>query len=94
MGKVKGSTSSKWIPLEIIVFPNPSPGIINIKFENRKNKALPLVIFDQTGQKVMQIREITSDFYQFDSGNLADGLYYIQLIKENQIIAIERIVLK
>ncbi len=80
--------------IHMIVFPNPSPGIINIKFENRKNKALQLVIFDQTGQKVMQIREITSDFYQFDSGNLADGLYYIQLIKENQIIAIERIVLK
>jgi len=78
----------------MIVFPNPSAGVINLKFENRESKALRLVIFDQTGKEIKQTGEITGDFYQINSSNLAGGLYYIQLIRQNQIIAIERIIIK
>ncbi len=80
--------------IKLTVFPNPAQDLINVKFDNIESNALQLIIIDQSGKKVMQISEITSDFCQFNSNNLADGTYYIQLIRNNQIVAFEKLIVE
>lgn len=61
------------------ISPNPSNGIVGIKFDNYRGGKLRMEVFSAVGQKMMQqeIQPVGSAYYQV--GTLPKGMYWIKL---------------
>jgi len=67
------------IPENIIIYPNPSTGIIKLKNISEYGSNIEMRIFNQAGQKVKEFNTLTlinSDF--LDLSDLKKGLYFIE----------------
>lgn len=64
---------------EFFISPNPSNGIVGIKFDNYRGGKLRMEVFSAVGQKMMQqeIQPVGSAYYQV--GTLQKGMYWIKL---------------
>ncbi len=72
--QLKSSTSPKFI-----IYPNPSNGIVGIKFDNNQGGKMVLQIFNSHGQKVMQKEiEVAGSSYQ-QVATLQSGNYWVRL---------------
>ncbi len=68
---------------DLIVYPNPASGIVNVVFENKKNQAVSIKVYDLMG-KVMLSREAQmlssgNQQVQLDVDNFSDGLYFVEV---------------
>ena len=74
--------------LELQVFPNPCPGLLNIEYVLQKPGVAEISIYDVTGarKESMQHEVQPSGWYQekLDIRNLASGLYFIQLKQKDK----------
>lgn len=64
---------------EFFISPNPSNGIVGIKFDNYRGGKFRMEVFSAVGQKMMQqeIQPVGSAYYQL--GTLPKGMYWIKL---------------
>ena len=63
----------------IRIYPNPTKGIINIKFDNPiENIVNEISIFNFSGSEVFKSNTSSRDF-QIDISQMANGIYYIRL---------------
>ncbi len=71
----------------ILIYPNPTKDIINIRFETRSNDQVTIAIFDIQGRKVFSTN-YTSSQNIFDEsiaiGKLADGIYLLKAVQGNR----------
>jgi len=74
----------------IITYPNPCSSESIIEFDNLLDHAT-LTVFNAFGQQVKQLNDIKGQRIIFNSSNLPDGLYFIQLIENNTLIATDKI---
>lgn len=65
---------------EILVFPNPSKGIITIETENRSQGQL--TIYNGSGQRIFEAM-VNKPTYQIDLQNQPDGIYFLSIIYSN-----------
>jgi hypothetical protein len=66
---------------EVKVYPNPTPGIFNLKLNLLKKGKVKTLLFDATG-KLVQTSEfsyITFSIMAYNIQNLSNGVYYLQL---------------
>jgi hypothetical protein len=62
------------------IYPNPSNGIVNIKFDKIENKDAKIEIFNQLGQMVYSQNVITSKLdHLVVAENFANGIYFIKI---------------
>lgn len=76
---IEGTVSLNTIDLEnnnekLLLFPNPTKGILNIKTSQKTEQ---INIFDATGK---QVRSIQNTENKIDVSNLANGVYYIEIL--------------
>ena len=64
------------------VFPNPSSGIVGIKFDNIESGTMVLQVFDSRGQKVMQKNILVSGSSYQQVGSLQSGVYWLRVSDE------------
>ena len=64
----------------IIVYPNPTNGILNINSNN--NIIKNIIIYDLLGKVVL---EKSNNFEQLNISNLTNGLYLLKITRENEI---------
>ncbi len=83
------------INTENILYPNPANDFIKIKYQlPEKAKKAEMKVFDSTG-KLQELFEITSTFdCIYLSKSYSNGLYYFQLIVDNQVIKTEKIIVQ
>ncbi len=62
----------------ISIWPNPVNDVLNIKFPNLKS-AVDIGIFDASGKKVIEHRNIFAETKSIKCSNLASGFYYITI---------------
>ncbi len=75
----------------IIVYPNPSEGKINVTFENSSNAIHDVSINDMIGRTIKQWKGITTNSLQID--NLAPGMYSLRVVdRESGDQTIEKII--
>lgn len=74
------------------IYPNPSSSDITFQTNFRLNNAT-LVLTDYFGRTVAKINNISDYSFILHRTNLDNGLYYVQLIEDNRVIAIKKIVL-
>ncbi|MCX6350669.1 MAG: T9SS type A sorting domain-containing protein [Bacteroidetes bacterium] len=70
---------------ELMIYPNPSTGIINIAYLNSQHHFIE--IYSSTGQQIL----ITSDAKAIDISNFAKGIYLI-IVKEERRLLVAKIV--
>jgi hypothetical protein len=71
---------------EINIFPNPTTGILNIKWENQSYGSAAIVLADVTGREVYKSAiniNATSGQTQLDLKDLKNGLYLITIKSDN-----------
>ncbi|MBK9464338.1 MAG: T9SS type A sorting domain-containing protein [Chitinophagaceae bacterium] len=88
------SLKSSTVPT-FIISPNPSNGIVGIKFDNYGGGKMRLEIYNTQGQKVMQ-REIVvaGNFYQ-QVATLQSGVYWIRLTDvTSQLTSVNQLLIK
>lgn len=64
------------------IFPNPSSGIVGIKFDNIESGTMVLQVFDSRGQKVMQKNILVSGSSYQQVGSLQSGVYWLRVSDE------------
>ncbi|PIQ14396.1 MAG: hypothetical protein COW67_14075 [Flavobacteriales bacterium CG18_big_fil_WC_8_21_14_2_50_32_9] len=80
--------------IKLFIAPNPFDNYTVVKFENTKREKLKLQILNPLGQSVLQINNITDNKVQIEKNGLPSGLYFVQLIKNNQVIGLDKIIIK
>lgn len=74
----KISLKNSSIP-KFIISPNPSDGIVGIKFDNNEGGKMMLEIFNVQGQKVMQKEIVVSGTSYHQVAALQGGVYWLRL---------------
>lgn len=82
---------------KILIYPNPTTGILNIKSEGLNNPNLKIQILNSIGQIVMEETSIQhlalgETGSQLNIQHLPEGLYLVRVISENKIIATQKII--
>ena len=75
-------------------FANPVTDYTRIKFENKVNESFDVNIYTIKGKLVNTYYAITNNEIMFERNSLENGLYIIQLLKENKIVGKEMMILK
>jgi hypothetical protein len=75
------------------LYPNPAHSEITLESENTLNGAV-LTVLNSNGQQVRQISNIAVQKFSFNRDGLPDGLYFLRLTENSQIIFSSKIVLK
>jgi hypothetical protein len=90
----------KWIPLpeempKITVFPNPSTGIFEIRFEEKTNTLSSVEVYNLEGRLLFEENALTKNM-NIDLSNLNSGIYILKVqtfLNESEVYYTERIVI-
>jgi CubicO group peptidase (beta-lactamase class C family) len=74
------------------IFPNPTSSQTTFQTDILLTNAT-LVVTDCYGHTVAQIKNISGRSFVLQRENLASGLYFVQLIHDNQLIAIKKLII-
>jgi len=87
-GTIKNSLVINGIALSktsngISVYPNPAIDAVNLKIAGQGNNAV-VSVFDITGKEILKSQLVGQEgLYQLNTGNLANGLYFINVTQGN-----------
>ena len=73
------------------LYPNPTIGIINIDIETKNNGLLKIELLNAIGQVIMT-ETSESNRFTFNLQNYPAGIYFVKLIEQNRVIALEKII--
>jgi hypothetical protein len=90
---VTGIKNTDQILNSVNLYPNPAHAEITLESENALNGAV-LTLLNSSGQQVRQIANIAGQKFNFNRDNLPDGLYFVRLTENNQVIFSNKIVFK
>ncbi len=76
------------------VFPNPFDQFATLRFENPNNINFTLVLFDSEGRLLRTNANISSDKIEIERNNLRSGLYFFQLISDNELQATGKLIIE
>ncbi len=79
--------------VEFKVFPNPNTGDFNIELPFDATEKMKLRVTDLTGRVLTEKQPTIGSASQYmELSNLANGLYFIQVVQEGRVIGVERFV--
>ena len=67
------------------VYPNPGDGNFTIEIPNLERKEMKLEVYSFSGQKILS-QTITSDKGNIDLSSFSNGVYYLKIFSEKEII--------
>jgi PKD repeat protein len=81
------------LEMDIVVYPNPSTGEVNIRFANTKDKELSITVYDLSGKLIQEdvMREKHTDVFTMDLSQHKNGIYFIRVIDENSNVVAKKI---
>jgi Secretion system C-terminal sorting domain len=88
--RMEGAVSPKFK-----IYPNPSNGIVGIKFDNTQGRKMLLQIYNTQGQRVLQREiEVAGSYYQ-QVAALESGSYWLRLTDaSNQLSRVNQLIIK
>ena len=97
MEKLRKDTTNimAWMhqPAMLEVFPNPTDGLVTVRFTAEPNSHPMVALFDTKGRKLLS-REISSDETQLDLSGLAKGLYLLRVTDGKNVSAIGKVIVQ
>jgi hypothetical protein len=73
----------------LVIFPNPSVGEVNIKFQSEEKSLITIEIIDAIGNQIQQIYQGMHqgiESYKWD-GNVPKGVYYCRILTDYKTIS-------
>jgi len=80
--------------LHVQFYPNPFTTSTTIEFDNENNAKHTLSIYDETGQLVRKMDNITSGRVKIERQNLKSGLYFFQLMNNRHSVGSGKIMIE
>ncbi len=77
----------------ITIAPNPACKKVNVSFTNINREKTTINILNAAGMAAMKF-STNNDYMHFDASNLANGVYEIQLIQNNEIIESKKLIIQ
>ncbi len=74
------------------IFPNPFISSTTIN-SNKNLENATLTIYNQYGESLMQVKNISGQTVSLSRDNLPSGIYFIRLTEENKIIAADKLII-
>lgn len=84
-------------PTSITIFPNPFNSQTTLQINSsliNQEKKLSLSVYDLLGNKVNSIENISSTTITLDRAQLSQGMYFYQLLNQNEIIATGKMIIE
>ena len=79
---------------QVTVYPNPFYNNCSVLLSNEAAAASPAIrLFDSYGRELNTLATLQGNTLHFNRDNLKAGMYYIQVLSNNQIIATEKLVI-
>jgi hypothetical protein len=78
----------------VTVYPNPTQGVVNIDVYATRNQLTAVKVMDMSGRVVKQVlaqSEAGMNKLSIDLGDVAQGLYTIQVYENDQLTHVERV---
>jgi len=85
---------SNGITAQVKIFPNPTSGAVNIDCSNSLGETLRLELMDMSGRALKYLEYVNTGSVSFNFGNLPEGMYYIRLSNNSNIIGNEKLTIK
>jgi len=89
--KVVKIQSAKNITMAIT--PNPADKLVKISFSNSNSGKTTLHVINSAGTLLIQ-GSTDNDYLHFDSGNLSNGVYEVQLIQNNEMVQTKKLIIQ
>jgi len=91
------STSSPLVDNSLDVFPNPFNDVLQADFNLlQSSEQVTLRLINSLGQVAQEVNNQSYNQGQnkviIDSGSLADGVYFLQLLVDGEVAGVERVV--
>lgn len=86
-----GTDNFSNIKLTMMVYPNPTTSMVNLKIEDYTLENLKYSLFDIQGRQI-ESKKITQDETQIQMGNLVSAIYFINVIDNNKILKTFKII--
>jgi len=77
--------------LNYSIYPNPTSSNLNIDLENKNNRLIKIEILNAIGQVIMT-ETSESNRFTFNIQHYPAGIYFIKLIEQNRVLALEKII--
>jgi Secretion system C-terminal sorting domain len=88
-------TNQQGLTEHLQVFPNPNNGNFTVELPNAAEQGLRLKIVDFAGRHLLeQATETGNNVQTIEAQQLPKGLYFLQMISEGRIVAIEKFVVQ
>ncbi len=71
--------------INISVFPNPTTDLISLKVQCSKRESIKYTLTDISG-KVLQTEKVKSDIEQLNFSTYTNGVYFLSVRQENQLV--------
>ena len=75
------------------LYPNPANTSFTIELNNIDVSSYDVIIFNNLGQKIQQKLELNGASTVINSANMPNGIYYINVIVDNDIVATQKLVI-
>lgn len=80
-------------PATLDIFPNPTNGLVTVRFTAEPNSRPMVALYDTKGRKLLS-REISSDETQLDLSGWAKGLYLLRVTDGKNVSAIGKVIIQ
>ena len=81
------------INLEMVVYPNPTRDLVNLKIENYESDFLSYALFDMRGRQIAA-NNITQSETQIQMKNLASAIYLLTIRDKNKLLKTFKVIKK
>lgn len=78
------------------VYPNPSSGLINVRYElNKDSENCTIIIYDALGKirKTVSIAENTNEYYTIDCSSFTNGIYTFVMVSDKKVLGTKKLVI-
>lgn len=80
---------------KFVMYPNPSSGIVGIKFDNMESGKMTLQILNSRGQKILQKNILLAGSSYQQIGSLESGIYWVRVTdEENRLTFVKQLLIK
>lgn len=75
------------------ITPNPAGKVVNLSFSNPARERTTIHVITSTGMLISRM-DTDNDYLHFNSGNMPNGVYEIQIIRSNEIVDSKKLIIQ
>ena len=75
----------------MIVYPNPTNNLLNVKFSNFQTQPMEVRLYDAYG-KLLKVVPVNSEITQIDMTGYANGVYFVRGVLGGRMTTVKKVI--